>query len=194
MKGFGTRCQDNTKPLPLCTRPCTRDTRTQGGLKRRAAADDANDKRAVKVHLVNLKALVGRRGFFSRKLEQEHWDGRTWPSGSETRGTLTDLHSGATIQETVWSQEAQAPRRQLGFSGGSDGKEATCNAGDSGSISGWGKSPVEGIRYPLQYSCLENPQGQRTWRATAHGVAKSWTRLSAQAHRRQWGGEQSILL
>ena len=59
------------------------------------------DQRVAKVHLVNLKAPLGRRGFFSRKPEQEHWDGRTWPSGSEIRGTLTDLHSGATIQETV---------------------------------------------------------------------------------------------
>ena len=39
-------------------------------------------------------------------------------------------------------------------SGGSDGKESACSAGDLGSISGLGRSPVEGN--PLQYSCLEN--------------------------------------
>ena len=31
---------------------------------------------------------------------------------------------------------------------------------------------------PLQYSCLENPMDRGAWRATVHGVAKSWTRLS----------------
>ena len=31
---------------------------------------------------------------------------------------------------------------------------------------------------PPQYSCLENPMDRGAWRATAHGVPKSWTRLS----------------
>ena len=34
----------------------------------------------------------------------------------------------------------------------SAGKESTCNAGDSGSIPGLGRSAGEGIGYPLQYS------------------------------------------
>ena len=42
------------------------------------------------------------------------------------------------------------------FSGGSDGKEFACNAGDVGSIPGSGRSPGEGDDNPLQYSCLEN--------------------------------------
>ena len=36
--------------------------------------------------------------------------------------------------------------------GSSAGKESAYNAGDSGSISGLGRSPREGIGYPLQYS------------------------------------------
>ena len=44
----------------------------------------------------------------------------------------------------------------LGFPGGSDGKESTCNAEDLGSIPGLGRSPGEGNSYPLQYSDLEN--------------------------------------
>ena len=28
---------------------------------------------------------------------------------------------------------------------------------------------------PLQYSCQENPMDRAAWRATVHGVAKSWT-------------------
>ena len=39
-----------------------------------------------------------------------------------------------------------------GFPHSSVGKESTCNAGDPGSIPGSGRSPGEGIGYPLQYS------------------------------------------
>ena len=66
----------------------------------------------------------------------------------------------------------------LGFFGGSDSKESACNAGDSGSIPGSGRSPGEGNGNPLQYSCLENPMDGGAWWATVHGVSKSWTRLS----------------
>ena len=47
------------------------------------------------------------------------------------------------------------------FPGGSDGKESSCNAGDLGSVLGLERPPGEGNGYPLQYSCLENPHGQR---------------------------------
>ena len=56
----------------------------------------------------------------------------------------------------------------MGFPGSSAGKESTCNAEDPGLIPGLGKSPGEGIGYPLQYSGLEN----------SHGVMKSGTELS----------------
>ena len=39
-----------------------------------------------------------------------------------------------------------------GFPDSSVGKESTCNAGDPSLIPGWGRSPGEGIGYPLQYS------------------------------------------
>ena len=39
--------------------------------------------------------------------------------------------------------------------------ESACNAGDSGSIPGLGRSPGEGNGNSLQYSCLKNPNGQR---------------------------------
>ena len=51
-------------------------------------------------------------------------------------------------------------------------------AGDLGSIPGLGRFPGEGNGYPLQYSCLENSMDRGAWWATAHGVAKSQTRLS----------------
>ena len=37
-----------------------------------------------------------------------------------------------------------------------------CNAGDLGSIPGWGRAPKGGHGYPLQYSCLENPMTEET--------------------------------
>ena len=51
--------------------------------------------------------------------------------------------------------------KNLGFPRGSDGKESACNAGDLGLIPGLGRSPGGGHGNPLQYSCLENPHGQR---------------------------------
>ena len=40
----------------------------------------------------------------------------------------------------------------MGLPGVSDGKESACNVGDLGSTPGLGRSPGEGIGYPLQYS------------------------------------------
>ena len=50
----------------------------------------------------------------------------------------------------------------LGFPGGSVGKESACSVGELGSIPGLGRSPGGGHGNPLQYSCLENPHGQRS--------------------------------
>ena len=47
--------------------------------------------------------------------------------------------------------EPRAPEPR-GFPCGAAGKEAACNEGDLGSIPGLGRSPGEGIGYPLQYS------------------------------------------
>ena len=51
---------------------------------------------------------------------------------------------------------------------------------DAGSIPGSGRSPGGGHGNPLQYSCLENPMNRGAWRATVHGVSKSWTQLKQQ--------------
>ena len=59
-------------------------------------------------------------------------------------------------------QTKMTPRRAVGFPGGSDGKESACNAGVLGSIPGLGRSPGGGHGNSLQYSCLENPHGQRS--------------------------------
>ena len=67
-----------------------------------------------------------------------------------------------SVSYTYWYQ---------GFPGSSASKEYTCNAEDPGSIPGSGRSPGEGIGYPLQYSwaslvaqTVKNPPGTReTW-------------------------------
>ena len=48
----------------------------------------------------------------------------------------------------------------MGFPGGSDNIESTCNVGDLGSIPGSERSLGGRHGNPLQYSCLENPHGQ----------------------------------
>ena len=48
-------------------------------------------------------------------------------------------------------------------------KNLPANAGDLGSIPGWGRSPGEGHGNPLQYSCLENPMDKRSLGATVYG-------------------------
>ena len=58
-----------------------------------------------------------------------------------------------------------------GLPGSSAGKESTCSTGDPSSIPGLGRSPGEGIGYPLQYSwvslvaqTIKNPPAmQETW-------------------------------
>ena len=68
-----------------------------------------------------------------------------------------------------------------GFPGGTVVKYLLASARgvrDTGLIPGSGGSPGEGNGYPLQYSCLENSMDRGAWRATVHGVSKSWTELS----------------
>ena len=56
-------------------------------------------------------------------------------------------------------------------------KNPPANAGDvrdMGLIPGLGRSLGVGNGNPLHYACLENSMDRGAWRATAHGVAKSW--------------------
>ena len=61
----------------------------------------------------------------------------------------------------------------MGFPGGSDSQECTCNAGDLGSIPGLGRSPGGGLGNPLQCFCWRIPMERGPWRATVHWVTKS---------------------
>ena len=66
----------------------------------------------------------------------------------------------------------------LGFPGGSDGKESTCNAGDLGSIPGWGIYPEEGMATHSSILTWSIPMDRGACLATDRGVTKSRTQLS----------------
>ena len=67
---------------------------------------------------------------------------------------------------------------QVDFSGGLDGKESVCKAGDLILIPGLERSPGEGNGIPLQYTSLENPMDRGAWWTTVHRFEKSQTQLS----------------
>ena len=68
-----------------------------------------------------------------------------------------------------WRRDRNPTPVFLCFSGGSDGRESTCNVGDLGSVPGLERSPGEENGYPLQYSGLENTMDRGAWQATVHG-------------------------
>ena len=58
-----------------------------------------------------------------------------------------------------------------GFPGGSVVKNLPDNAGDAGSVPGWGRASGKEMQL-TPYSCLGNPEDRGSWGATVHGVAK----------------------
>ena len=77
---------------------------------------------------------------------------------------MVNLISAGSITDQVYSK---------GFLGSSVVNNLPGNAGDLGSFPGSGISPGDGIGYPLQYSCLENPMDRGAWWATIHGATRS---------------------
>ena len=75
---------------------------------------------------------------------------------------------------------------RLGFLGSSAGKESACNAGELGLIPGLGRSPGGGYGNLLQYSCLENPHGERSlagYSPWGHKESDTAERLSTAQHK-----------
>ena len=62
----------------------------------------------------------------------------------------------------VAQSRTRRKRLSSSSSSGSVNNESACNAGDLGSIPGLGRFPGGRHGNPLQYSCLENPHGQRS--------------------------------
>ena len=80
------------------------------------------------------------------------------------------LTTGKIIALTTWTFAGKVmslllntlSRFVMGFPSGSNSKESACNLGDLGSIPGLGRSHGGWHGNLLQYSCLENPHGQRS--------------------------------
>ena len=68
------------------------------------------------------------------------------------------------------------------FPDNSVGKESACSAGDPGSSPGSGRSPGEGIGYPLPYFCLGNPMDREAWWAIVHAVERVGHNLAIKQH------------
>ena len=115
--------------------------------------DRGRQQAAVKLHFSSLVVVGQKCERWSSKMEE-----------LQTKG-IQDLGPNTLLK---------------GFPGGSVVKNPPASEGDTrdaGSIPGSGRSPGEENGNPLEYSCPGNPMDRGAWRATVHGVAKSWTRL-----------------
>ena len=104
-------------------------------------------------------SFLGRWGmwdlnFLTRDWTRTRWVGRQ----SLNHWIVKEDPPDAFLTPPLWT---------LGFPGGSDSKESTCNAGDWGSMPGSGRSPREENGYPLQNSCLENSMDREAWKTTS---------------------------
>ena len=88
------------------------------------------------------------------------------------------------VEIIILSEVSQTEKRQvydityirnLGFPGGSDGKESTCNVGGLGSVPGLGRSPGGGNGTQSSVLAWRIPMNRGAWRDTIYGVAKSQT-------------------
>ena len=87
------------------------------------------------------------------------------------------------------------PQIFLDFPGGSDSKESTCNAGDLGLIPKFRRSLGKGHGNPLQYSCLENPHGQRSlvgYSPWGHEESDTTEQLSTHTYMHIVGKERNV--
>ena len=66
------------------------------------------------------------------------------------------------VRKIPWRRDRLPTPVFLGFLGGLECKESACNVGDLGLIPRMGRFPGGEHGNPLQYSCLENPHGQRS--------------------------------
>ena len=94
------------------------------------------------------------------------------------------------VGKSPWRRDRLLTPVFLGFPGGSDGKESACNAGDLGLIPGLRRSPEGGHGNPLQYSCLEKPNCQRSlvgYSPLGHKESDTTEQLSTLLnHKREW--------
>ena len=143
--------------------------------------------------------LVHHQPGGDQRIHHQHSQAHPWngfqelcPSGHSEkswnlpRGSPRCIDTDTRISKAVWTKGKGMSRAGfMCFPGDAVIKNPPANAGDAtevGSIPGSGRSPGGGHGNPLQDSCLGNPMDRGAWRATVHGVAKSWTGLSNRTH------------
>ena len=117
----------------------------------------------IKINKLSFKKILGKsRGTGSGNISQSwvyHDNGNSKykePKVGFTDACFPDVASVRTPPH--WETGSISPR----FLGGSVSKESACNMEDLGSVPGLERSPGGRHGNPLQYSCLENPHGQRS--------------------------------
>ena len=81
----------------------------------------------------------------------------------------------------------------LGFAGGSDGKESTCNMGRPGYDHWCGDHPlVESTATHSNILARRIPMDSGAWQATVRGVTKNQTRLSNEAQYTEQGSGLAV--
>ena len=96
----------------------------------------------------------------------------------QAKGKHQNAREGTSSDQLIWLLLSISC-----FPGDTVVKNLPLNAGEAGSIPGFGRSPGVGNGNPLQCSCLENSINRGIWWATVHGVAKSWTQLGKRLSR-----------
>ena len=96
-------------------------------------------------------------------------------TGQKTPGETSKMR----LLDRISNVSEQIYKLEGGFPGASVVKELASAGAIRGVylIPGSRRFPGGGNGNPLQYSCLENPTDRGVWRATIHGVAKSWTQI-----------------
>ena len=99
---------------------------------------------------------LGKESFILMEvLETLDGRGNNWSRPEDLTSLISPRKKAGEIEIQRWA--AQRPGEcpglgGMGFPGGSAGEEPACHAGDPSSTPGSGRSPGEGMGYPLQYS------------------------------------------
>ena len=98
--------------------------------------------------------------------------------GKYKRANLCKRHwFNSWVRKLSWRRDRLHTPTFLGFPGGSDGKEPTCNVGDLDSILGWEDSLEEGMATHSGILAWRNIMDRWAWQATAMGsqrVGHDW--------------------
>ena len=113
----------------------------------------------------------------------------SWPPGLHSHSPTTVSHPTTSQSDLSKFQTISYHSPTLNllkcFPSSSAGKESVCDAGDTGdvgSIPGSGRSSGEGHGNLLQYSCLKQCHGQRSWEGYIQRATKSQTWLNDWTH------------